>query len=376
MRTPTATGRLLDKVAYCMRQPCKATNIVDEPITVRDTFPYNPDSKTAPETARHWAGGYNWEQTTYKPEIILRDNDPFTITITDLHVRSEGGRAYKVVDNDMRRFDLREDQILEVMKLVGILPRGGVASTFVWGILGSQVRLVLVGGQLHKAMIEGANDKKAHELAQAAGLHPTESSLVPGHIYRKKDKSLHLFLGRVKRPGSDKVQYAVIQMPVVEERAPNDIDNYAGSSSHNEKWVNARRLENELYARWDSLTWRERCEHEWLTKWMAYRQPGEDKYGMYPTIIFMSSPKFDADVGEIEPDMFDEIKKNENHQHGYTDAKLSSFVDEAFHKKYSGGYRAVGDSWYMYSASASVQKLVNEEYKKARVEFREGLEWK
>ena len=178
MRSPEG-GRLLERVCYCMRAPCAGKNIIDEDIMVRDTFPYNPESKTSPHTAKMWASQRHYgNDQEYVPEVIERANDPFTVTITDLHVRSEGGRAYKVIDDDMRRFDLREDQVFEVMKLCGIKPGGAVPGTFVWGILGSQMRLVLVDGVLHNAMIKGANEKKESKQrhAQAKLLRSRRSS--------------------------------------------------------------------------------------------------------------------------------------------------------------------------------------------------------
>jgi len=182
--------RLLDKVGYCMRQPTEATNIIDEPITIRDTFPFNPDSKTAPETARRWAKQYHFgdDRETFVPDEVISSNAPFAVTIVDLHHRSEGGRAYKVVDPYMRRFDLREDQVLEVMAKCGIEPGGKVPGLFVWGTLGSQMRLALVGGELHKAMVAGADALKAHKAAQVAGTAPTEGTLQVGHVFRFEEQ--------------------------------------------------------------------------------------------------------------------------------------------------------------------------------------------
>jgi len=367
-----------------MRKPCKATNIVDEKIEVRDTFPYNPESKTAPETAKRWAGSSYYDKEKYEPEVIVRDNEPFSITITDLHVRSKGGRAYKVIDKEMRRFDLREDQVLEVMKLVGIQPMGVVPGTFVWGILGSQVRLVLLNGELHKSMVEGANDKKKFEANAAAGLHPTENTLVPGHIYRKKDKSLHAFLGKVKRTGIEKTFYAFIAMPekeAPEEEDDTDIDelDVGGPPAWAEQWKKSRKLDREVARKWDTLTWRQKCKHAWDDSYNMYRDPKETKYVHHEGIVLMSSPKFEADVGVLELDFFEEIKSNAQRQHDYMDGNRNSILSAEFKKAHpvEDGYLAVGDVWTSYShyGRPDNSKRMTEAWRKAKEDFYKGLVW-
>lgn len=378
-------GRLLDKVAYCMRKPCKATNIIDENIEVRDTFPYNPESKTAPETANRWAGPNYWDKDdAYVPEVIVRNNDPFTITITDLHVRSEGGRAYKVIDSEMRRFDLREDQVLEVMRDVGILPAGKVAGEFVWGILGSQVRLVLVDGDLHSSMVAGANDKKTYEINQSAGLHPTESTLVPGHVYRKKDKSLHAFLGKLKRTGNDKVFYAFIEMPV--ETAPTeqddrDIDENTGWGDADalHRWKSSQKYGREIRRKWETLTWRQKCKFAWDDRYNMFRAPNERNYSLHENIMLMSTPKFEADVGELEADLFQEFRDNAKRDHGYVDGNKKSILDSEFKKAHpdESGYLGTGDVWQSYShwGRPDNSKRMTEAWRKAKDDFYKGLVW-
>lgn len=384
MKSPEG-GRLLDKVAYCMRKPCKATNIVDEQIQVRDTFPYNPESKTAPETANRWAApNYYDKDKGYVPEVILRDNEPFTITITDLHVRSEGGRAYKVIDGENRRFDLREDQVLEVMKRVGILPMGIVPGTFVWGILGSQMRLVLVDGVLHRAMSRGANDKKEFERARAAGEHPTETTMVPGHIYQKKDKSLHAFLGKVKRAGVDKVFYAFIEMPhkdMPEQETDEDIDamEVGGDPAWQAQWRKARKYDREVARKWDSLTWRERCKFSWDDTYNLYGMPQREKYVHYESIMLMSSPKFEAEAGVLEPDFFEDLRTNTGNQHDYVNGNKNSILHDEFKKAHpdDNGYLAVGDVWQSYGryGRPDNSKQMTDAWRKAKADFYKGLEW-
>lgn len=382
MRIPSG-GRLLDRVAYCMRKPCKASNIIDEVIEVRDAFPYNPESKTAPETAKRWASPYCWEkEDEYVPEVIERDNVPFAITITDLHVRSEGGRAYKVIDSEMRRFDLREDQVLEVMRDVGILPGGKVAGEFVWGILGSQVRLVLVGGDLHRSMVAGAADKKAFEANRSAGLHPTESTLVPGHVYRKKDKSLHAFLGSVKRAGIDKTFYAFIEMPTHNPyivKSLEELEELEQRFSGNDRRVKSARHASEIHSKWDTLTWREKCKFAWDDQYNKFREPNEKTYVRHEYIMLMSTPKFEADDGVLEADFFEELRVNAQGQHDYVDGNKYSILQKEFKKAYPNerGYFLAGDVWQTYGGwgHQDNSKQMTEALRKMKVDLRKGLVW-
>lgn len=377
-------GRLLDKIVYRMRRPCAATNIIGDKIMVRDTFPYNPESKTAPETAKRWADSHYYDKVKYESTPETLDNVPFSLTITDLDVRSEGGRAYKVIDSEMRRFDLREDQVVEVMRKVGIQPMGIVPGTFVWGIVGSQVKLVLVDGDLHKSMIEGAAEKKASELAHATGKTPTESTFVPGHIYRKKDKSLHAFLGKVKRAGIDKTFYAFIAMPEKtppEQEDDSDIDDMdvGGDPVWQARWKTSRKHEREVTRKWDTLAWREKCKFAWVDSYSMYRDPKEPAYVHYEGIVLMASPKFESDAGSLEQDFYEEIKANDQNRYDYMDGNRNSIISNEFKKAHPDehGYLAVGDVWTTYShwGRPDNSKRMTEAWRKAKADFYAGLVW-
>lgn len=64
--------------------PSKDTDLFGNEITVRHTFPYNPDSKTAPETAKRWANNDTWDYKTRthvkgpEPEFLERANARLT----------------------------------------------------------------------------------------------------------------------------------------------------------------------------------------------------------------------------------------------------------------------------------------------------------
>jgi hypothetical protein len=148
----------LDKVGYISQSPKSAQDLLGNTIKVYDTMAYNLNSKTAPSTALSWAtspGSYingKWVVNTVIPKPEELPNNPFKIKIIGLDIRSQGGRAYKVIDIKNRRFDLREDQVFEIIANCGIEKGGVIPLPVVWAVLGSQIRIILVGGKLYSEM--------------------------------------------------------------------------------------------------------------------------------------------------------------------------------------------------------------------------------
>lgn len=317
MHKPT-TGRLLRRVAYSLRKECEGRNITNEPICVRDAFPYDPTSKTSPKTALAWARGYRYgHEPEYVPDIVERDNDPFTVTITDLEGRGNGGRAYKVVDGAMRRFDLREDQLMEILRDVGILPGGVVPGTFVWGLAESQVRLVMVGGALHKAMVAGAEEKESFDARAAAGELYEGSRLTVGHVYRKRDGTLHAYLGLGTFPGIEKPVHALVHMPDAPAAPdPDAPDPHWMNDEQKARWRAARAKDIELVDSWPTLTWERRCQYQWSDRYRDYDGRSRDVFRA-EAIVLMASPKFESDVGVLEAAFLTSMRANERGHHGY-----------------------------------------------------------
>ena len=369
-------GRLLEKVAYCLKKPCKAVDIIGQPITVRDTFASNPDSKTAPGTARRWAS-YGGQ---YVPEEFVRDNEPIALTIIDLDVRSQGGRAYKVIDNDMRRFDLREDQVVEVMKLRGIEPGGKVPGTFVWGIVGSQVKLVVVGGELYDEMTRGLSDKKEYDANVASGIAPTPASLTVGGIYRKRDKSLWAFVGRVKQPEADKVSYAFVKFPVSPERY-DDYD-FANPPNSNEQYVQWLRILRGVALSWSALTWAERFYWQEVGQFMTpWRRP-EDNREWPVHITLMGSPKFEGkEAGTIDVTTW---RTNEGARHMYVDGLDNDLAEAMYTKKHgtkrTDWYADRSNDWRVSVAEShrredEFRKKTAREYAEWRAQYQKEMTW-
>lgn len=148
-------------------------------------FPVDKDSSTSLNTAREWAGFSNGQGSIKE---IERDNDPFSVSICSMEKRERGGRAYKVITDDGFYFDLREDVLLDVL-LNSQVKGGRIECQFIWGKLGSQMKLVRVGSELHKALSQAGERKVTRKIKPA--------DLKLGGIYSNVKGERFLILGWV-----------------------------------------------------------------------------------------------------------------------------------------------------------------------------------
>lgn len=353
------TARLLDQVSYAMRPAEKATDLTGNEITIIDTFPYNPSSKTSPSTAKNWAEGYGWKSPR-KAEYLSRDNEPFAVTITDLDVRTEGGRAYKVIDAEKHRFDLREDQVIEVMKRCGVKPGGTIPGLFCWGVWGSQLRLVLVGGELHRAMFEQTqklNELERRKQATDGGVL-TPSKLQGGHVYKKRAGGLIAFVGRVKVPEINKTSYAFYDYDIPTDDVPK-------------RWNKNASEYLPLVDNWDTLSMNERLI------WMR-----DNGHTSYMPITLLQSPKVDewTDTNDVIDVTY---YRNNIDGHCFYRSGHGEDIAEARWEKQNGGVRSYHDytNWNRLNRDEMDRRHKEFHDKQAaaslqtRREFRDGLVW-
>lgn len=374
--------RLLDSVGYVSRALSKIKNVLGEDITVADTFPYNPDSKSSPKTADKWARGYSHSKN-FVPPTLTRINEPFEITIVALDIRSQGGRAYKVVDAFNRQFDLREDEIMDIIKYCGINPGGNVPGTFVWGVLGSAVRLVLVGGDIHQEMAEQSKQLKKAAQARAAGNAPTAGNMQVNHIYRKRDGSEHIFVGRVKQPGSTKTSFAFVEAP---EPPLHSAPDFYANPPHwlNQDAINYQKKVDAVGEAWPTMSWADRFEWEQFGK-NDYPGRGRQLEKHYVNIKLVTSPKFEADVGVCDDAVVTSFRDNVGTNHCYVggvgywhDLAEQHYAQAVGHSRDSE--RPQNNSWNTpYAESQRRQdewyKKVQHDVKEYREQFQKGMTW-
>lgn len=372
--------RVLDKVGVVGRDHFtrKTKNLLGDEIRVTDAFFYNPDSKTSPKTALEWArrGGY-WDgykqvsESELSPEI--RDNDPFEATIIDLDYRGRGGRAYKVIDRDNMCFDLREDQIIEIFKHAGVAAGGLVLGRFVWISDVGGIKLVLVGSAAHKKALE--DDRRFSETVEnrALGLAPTPGTLVPGHVYVKKDGSKHVFIGKFKEGSSTKIQYAFVDAPAPPppfEEDENLDEDFVPDEEDNIYLAYVRKIRRE----WPRMTSDQRWDYVEIDRYAGVGTRASERH--YSEITFMTTPKFDSEDTSERYDI-DRFIKNENGQHRYCDNVTWDIVEKRNPSEpwneYGYGYGVSFEQ--RREAQKKHQAKVNETYRKNAMAFRDTLKW-
>lgn len=385
--------RTLKTICYVSRQESKDTDISGNEISVKHTFPYNPSSKTAPETALRWGRTSTYDYATKKyidspePVPVERPNDPFQVTLIDLDIRGRGGRAYKVIDQDSRCFDLREDQLMEVFKHTGILPGGKIPGTFTW-VIDEVVKLALVDGDLHKKVIE--EERKLEKLRhdQSTGAAPSAATLVAGKVYKKRDESLWLFLGRVHRPGSNALNYALIEMP----NRPYMHDDLSVFGDADSPTARHYARENEVAKKWDSMSWEERVDWAWRGQSQyQYEMYPQDRYpnvvpgyyDHYSDIVMTTSVNFESEVSDATS-LAESIKQNVDQKHKYIDGKKNN-IPESIASGRPTPYWSAGRSDYQHDWRLSREENYKREAKRnehlksvadARsLEFKQQLRW-
>ena len=146
-------------------------------------------------TAKKWAG-YN--NKLYTSSVV--PNDPQEYRLLNLKIRSEGGRAWKVVDSQERYFDLREDSLLFSLLNDGCKPNGTLARKLIWGVCGSQTKLIPVDSPIHTSLLKLSEDKEAKRNPHA--------SLQPGWLYKEAAGGYAIYVGPVNYLTMDTSNYA------------------------------------------------------------------------------------------------------------------------------------------------------------------------
>lgn len=400
---------ILDKICYISRNPEEITDLYKKKLTVKPTFAYNPDSKTSPHTAERWAKGYSRygeSEDKLKAEPETFENTPFSARILSLDIRSEGGRAYKVVDEQNRLFDLREDQLLEALKLCGIGIGGFISEKFVWGTTGSQIKMILVGGDTYKELLEFTKKKNEAKQAKKDGLIFTQGKLKVGHIYEKTNGTQYLFIGKAILPGTKKLSFGFVKLPERPDR--ETLDNYCTCDPPAWWRQQSARVKqtNDLHDRWQTMTWQERLMAIEIDRLMLIQsEVSVDEYNVsynyydvnlnakFRTlqIEFYSSPKFDKHVGE-DIEFATLVRKNESNQFRYSTSQRWDLAEKAllikgeFTRDWSGtnndrdyhSYREMSDEYKKSRFELIKQryKFVFDAYMETRKKYKNLIVWK
>jgi len=191
-------------------------------------FPVDPSREKTIETARSWARGTYWQSKEEVAAEFEMVNEPMKLQLIGLEVRSQGGRAWKVIAREKFYVDLREDILLEAILTCGVEKNGFINGEFIWTRTGSQMKLVRVGSALY-ATVQEADEKKDEKKVNT-------TDLVPGKVYTNINGDF-VFVGFINS--------ATIDIPHYYRYENNNIKNTKSKPSKMQLWYRYWKYEHE-----------------------------------------------------------------------------------------------------------------------------------
>jgi len=161
-------------------------------IDVYPSFIVDASKTNTMKTAETWATRRTHYSNAKKAIGLTKDekdNKPIkNLRLIRLDIRSEGGRAYKVVIDGKYYADLREDVLVDVL-LREKVDNGILSGEYIWARHGTQMKLVRVGSDLHSALIASTNRDKLGKISN--------DKFEVGGVYATKRGDTAVFLGYV-----------------------------------------------------------------------------------------------------------------------------------------------------------------------------------
>jgi hypothetical protein len=184
----------------------------DGPKTVKQkvtpAFPVDSTDTKTMARAISWATSDGWDYDTKQRKVKKHDskeleNKPLKeVKVLSLEQRGQGGRAYKALIENFY-VDLREDVLMDTLLQAGVEPGGILKGEYVWAKMGSQMKLVRVGSELHRLIVEFDSKKNVKPVGK--------KDLEIGGVYQDRKKNKAIFVGYVNtvvfKSLSDKPSY-------------------------------------------------------------------------------------------------------------------------------------------------------------------------
>lgn len=190
-------GNIPEKIVYVYSSLEEVTIGCDweyqqQKIDVYPSFIVDASKANTMKTAEIWATRRINYRNVKKAIGLTKDdknNKPIkNLRLIRLDIRSEGGRAYKVVIDGKYYVDLREDVLMDVL-LRDKVDNGILSGEYIWARHGTQMKLVRVGSDLHSALITSTNRDKLGKIPNA--------KFEVGGVYATKRGDTAVFLGYV-----------------------------------------------------------------------------------------------------------------------------------------------------------------------------------
>ncbi|MFW6007966.1 MAG: hypothetical protein ACOCP8_01765 [archaeon] len=165
---------------------CQGKIINKYDMNYRNCYPINHYSKST-DTAERWAKGYG---NKCNPYIKKGMKNLFNGgRIVELDYRGNGGRAYKIIinkENDYYIIDIREDDVMDIIKNVGIKAGGYIECDLCFIQEYSQTKLIRVGSKSHQKAMKNIDNGKPLKKIKKFKI---------GGIYENKKEDKFLYLG-------------------------------------------------------------------------------------------------------------------------------------------------------------------------------------
>lgn len=166
----------------------------DGPKTIKQkvtpSFPVESGDEKSMKRAKDWAEQQYYQQPKRTAQYTEVDNKPITnIRLLSLEERGNGGRAYKALIDEKYYVDLREDVMMDSILKVGVDPNGVLRGEYVWAKMGSQMKIVRVGSELHRLVVEFDSKKDIKPVGKG--------DLEIGGVYQDRKKNRAVFVGYI-----------------------------------------------------------------------------------------------------------------------------------------------------------------------------------
>lgn len=159
----------------------------DAPVTkCKQIYVTDSANEKTQDSAERWAQGYHYNKALEFTTFECKNDFVKSVRIIGLDIRGQGGRAYMALINEEYLFDMREDVMLDTMINTGITPGAVLPGSYIFALIGSQMKLIRTGSLLHDKMIEATAYKAKKAITQ----------LDVGGIYTNKIGT-YLYLGTV-----------------------------------------------------------------------------------------------------------------------------------------------------------------------------------
>ena len=179
----TITGYIPKSITY-IQHKSRVEDATKKPLV----FPIDAANIQTRETAINWAAGYQYSSAHEPIEIHNEENIIDSVVLVNLDVRSQGGRAYKVIIHDKYAIDMREDVLLDCIKHKGIQAGGRIIGPFIFAVIGSQMKIILKDSELYRSIYNSDNKKTLKKI----GI----TKLQVSHLYSTRNETYGVYLGK------------------------------------------------------------------------------------------------------------------------------------------------------------------------------------